>query len=450
MQFLRFPRLLTLTFTALVTLAVAIVPAFGASASTVDGIADSTWSTNGSVFASVQYGNYLIIGGDFTSLRSKPAGVPGGTTVKANNLAMIDTATGAAVKSFHPSVLEQNFTPGIKSLVRSLALVGNTLYVGGQFTSIDGAPHYNVGAVDIDPTLLTGTVDTTFNATVGVPGDPKEQSFIVYSLLPGPDGLYIGGAFSKVDGMGAQKIAKVNWDGSYVKTFKPGAVNAAVHTMVWSTDGQTIFVGGAFGTFGGQPHWSIVRISPLTGKLDAWQIPPGGVQIGTSPHYGMICWSLVATATRLFAGCGETPNYAAAYRLDNGNSGDRAWQFNTPGNVQAISLTTDGQSLIIGGHFGTYLTMQVCGNKYMKNLGILHTIYAIATPSVDCSFLPQFWGPDPFGGVWTIQATATQIWAGGMFTMDNCTMGPAHPHQGAAAGCPNGIGQRGIVRFSPP
>jgi hypothetical protein len=447
----RFPRLLTLAFTALVTVAVAIVPAFGASASTVDGIADSTWSTNGSVFATVPYGtHYLIIGGDFTSLRSKPAGVAGGTTLKVNNLAMIDTTTGAAVASFHPAVLEENFTPGPKSLVRALALRTDTLYVGGQFTSIGGSPHYNVGAVTVDPTLLTGTVDNTFNATVGIPGNANEQGYIVYSILPGTDGLYLGGAFSKVDGKGANKLAKVNFDGSFVNTFKPGVVNGAIHSLVWATDHQTIFVGGAFGVFGGQSHWSIVRISPTTGGLDAWQIPPGDVLIGTSPHFGMICWSLVATPTRLFAGCGQTPNYAAAFALDNGTTGNRTWLYGTPGNVQAISLTQDGGSLIIGGHFGTYLTMSVCVNKYAKNLAILHNIGGTSTPSIDCGFLPQFWGPDPFGGVWSIQTNATQIWAGGMFTMDNCTMGPAHPHQGSAIGCPNGIGQRGIVRFSSP
>ena len=148
-----------------------------------------------------------------------------------------------------------------------------------------------------------------------------------------------------------------------------------------------------------------------------------------APHYGMICWSLVVTPTRLFAGCGETPNYDAAFRLDNGDSGDRTWIFGTSGNDQAIALTSDGQSLIFGGHFGTYGTMSVCSGHYLKNLGILHNIYGFSTPSLDCGFLPQFWGPDPFGGVWSIVATPTQIWAAGMFTMTDCNPGPAMPGQ---------------------
>ena len=97
--------------------------------------------------------------------------------------------------------------------------------------------------------------------------------------------------------------------------------------------------------------------------------------------------------------------------------------------------------------------MQVCGNgsgKYLKNLGILHNLYGFSSPSLDCSFLPQFWGPDPFGGVWTIQVTSTQIWAGGMFTYANCAPGPAQPGQPVSVACPGGIGQRSIARFSPP
>jgi hypothetical protein len=428
-----------------------------AAASISDGKADATWMTNGSVFATARYGNDLFIGGKFTQVHSNPAG----TTIAVNNLAAIDMTTGAAIASFHPSVTENDFTPSAKSLVQTLALVGNTLYVGGQFTTVDGAPHYNIAAIDIDPSTLTGTVDPSFNATVGVPGASNAKTSFVYKILPGPTSLYIGGAFGKVNGVARSKAAELNSDGSLIKTFNTPKVNGAVRDMQWSSDNQTIFVAGAFSAFEctnpnpipypysgcGQ---SIVRVNAQTGARDAWSIPLGDVQVGGpgAAHFGMTCWSLVVTSARLFAGCGMTPNYVAAYHLDNGTTGSRAWSFATSGNDQAIALSADSQSLIFGGHFGTYLTMQVCGNKYLKNLGILHNIYGTTTPSLDCNFLPQFWGPDPFGGVWEIQVTSTQIWAGGMFTMVNCDMVPAEPGQPASVGCPHGVAQRGIARFS--
>jgi hypothetical protein len=438
-----------IALTAMVV-AFALTAASPASATIANGRADSTWMTNGNVFATAQYGNVLFIGGDFTSVRSSPPGTPS-TIIKLNNLAAINMTTGAAISSFHPSVTENDFTPTTKGLVRSLAIVGDKLYVGGQFTTVDGASHYNVAAIDIDPVALTGAVDPTFNATVGVPGAANANTFFVYKVLPGPTGLYVGGVFAKVNGVPEVKAAELNWDGSVNTAFTTKGINGAIRDMQMSLDGNTIFAAGKFSTFDGAAIQSVVRISATTGALDTWQIPAGEVQVGgpTAPHPGQICWSMVVTDTRLFVGCGNTPNFVDAFRLDNGDSGDRTWQFNTSGNDQALALTADGQSLLFGGHFGTYLTMNVCApGKYLKNLGTLHNLFGFTSPSLDCGFLPQFWGPDPFGGVWTIQVTATQIWAGGMFTMANCDMVPAEPGQPSSVGCPNGVGQRGIVRFS--
>jgi hypothetical protein len=271
----------------------------------------------------------------------------------------------------------------------------------------------------IDPSTMTGAFDPTFTTTVGVPGASNENKFFVYEALPGANGLYIGGAFSKVNGVGRPKTAELNWDGTLVKAFKTKGVNGAVRDMVFAADGQTIFVAGAFSNFNGVSRQSIVRIDPATGANDAWAIPPGGVVVGDSSHPGMTCWSLAATPSRLFAGCGRGPNYDAAFRLDNGTSGDRTWLFSTVGNVQSIALTPDGQSLIFGGHFGTYLLQRVCGSLYLKNLGILHDIYGFSTPTLDCNFLPQFWGPNPFGGVWEIQVTPAFFWVGGEFQTIN-------------------------------
>ena len=64
-----------------------------ASASTVDGHADTTWMTNGYVYATAQWGNVLFIGGHFTQVRSLPPGTPGGTYLKLSNLAAIDMTT---------------------------------------------------------------------------------------------------------------------------------------------------------------------------------------------------------------------------------------------------------------------------------------------------------------------------------------------------------------------
>ncbi len=442
---MRTPRRMARAFVvvAMIASGLAMLPATPAFA--LANNPDTTWMTNGSVWATAQYGNVLFIGGKFTQVRSVPVGTTGGTIIAANNLAAIDMTTGQGIASFHPNVAGSGLQT---AQVHALAVVGDTLYVGGQFSSIDGAAHYNLGALTIDPSTLTGSVDNTFNPVAGVPGAANENKIFVYEILPSSDGLYIGGSFTKMNGTGRSKAAKITYAGALVKTWKVLAVNGAIRDMVFSTDGQTIFIAGAFDHMNKVAHQSIARVLTTTGKDDPWTAV--GVIVGGSSHPGMTCWSLAATQSRLFAGCGRSPNYAASFRLDNGNTGNMAWSFGTVGNVQSIALTLDQQSLIIGGHFGTYLTQQVCGSKYLKNLGILHNLYATSGGvTLDCNFLPQFKGPNPFGGVWEIQVTPTAIWAGGEFHDVNCD--PSRSDTGGGPGlwtCTNGRGQESIARFT--
>ena len=436
-----------LVVVAMIASGLAILPATPAFAA-LSNNPDTTWMTNGSVWATAQYGNVLFIGGRFTQVRSLPMGTPGASVIAVHNLAAIDMTTGQGIPTFHPDV-EPGGTQVVE--IQALAMVGNKLYVGGQFSTVDGAPHFNIAAIDINPATVAGTVDPAFTSSVGVPGAANENKIFVYEILPASDGLFIGGALSKVNGIVRSKAAKIGFDGALIKPWKISTVNGAVRDMAFSTDGQTVFIAGAFNKLNGLTHQSIARVSATTGADDPWTV--SGVIVGDPSHPGMTCWSLAVTASRLFAGCGRGPNYAAAFRLDNGNSGNMTWNFSTVGNVQSVAITADQQSLVIGGHFGTFLTQPVsqCGpNKYLKNLGILNGLYATSGGvSLSCNFLPQFKGSNPFGGVWEIQITAAAIWVGGEFHEVNCD--PSRSDTGGSPGvwtCTNGRGQRSIARFT--
>ncbi len=75
-------------------------------------------------------------------------------------------------------------------------------------------------------------------------------------------------------------------------------------------------------------------------------------QIPGATSSGQICYELIATATRLYAACGKTPNFTGAFRVDNGDEGTRTWQYSTGGNVQTLALIPGTNDLVIGGHFG--------------------------------------------------------------------------------------------------
>lgn len=397
-------------------------------------------------YSSPTHGDILFVGGKFTRAREKPLGVAGGGVVQGlSGLAAIDMDTGAPIPAFKPIVTGADAQ---KNEVHALAVVGGTLYVGGQFGAIDGQSHYNIAAIDIEAAMDgdagTPAVIPSFDTVVGVPGASNENKFFVYEILPGSDGLYIGGSFSKVDAKGRSKAAKIGFDGSLKSTWKVTQVSGAIRDMEFSVDRATIFVAGAFKTFRGVPRVAIARVSATDGLLDAWQPASGAVITGSGGT--MTCWDVEATATRLFAGCGRGPNYAMALRLDNGNSGTRTFSYGTPGNVQAVRLAADGD-LFIGGHFGTnlgYPGNPICssrpdGARRLKAFGILHNVQGTTdSESVECSFLPQFWGPNGFGGVWEIQVSTTDVWVMGEFHEINCP--------GGLGKCNN---QWLLARFSP-
>ena len=398
-----------------------VVLAASPAAALEDTADPTTWNVAapGKVFATARYGDVLFIGGRFGRVQERPTG-SAGPGFAATNLAAIDMTTGRGIASFTPDVTgNANQT----AEVQSLAVVGNTLYVGGQFAAIDGQAHYNLAAVTIDPVALTGTVDPGFDPTAGVPGGGNERSMYVYEILPGPTGLYVGGTFTKVNGAARSKTALVRTNGSLDTTFKTTGVNGAVRDMEFAADAQTIFVGGAFNRFNGTARRSIARISPSTGALQPWAIPTSQIEEKQT------AWDLVVTGTRVYGGLGRGPNYAAAYRVGSPVlDGTRVWRFGASGNVQAIALL-GGTDLVIGGHFGTFLEQRVCGDQLLKNLGVLRGVAGESSPQLDCGFLPQFFGPNEFGGVWEIQLTPTDLWVGGEFTTID------------------GVGHRGIARF---
>jgi hypothetical protein len=151
----------------------------------------------------------------------------------------------------------------------------------------------------------------------------------------------------------------------------------------------------------------------------------------------------------LFAGCGLKPNFVGAFRLDNGNTGNRTWQYGTGGNVQTVNLLSNGNDLVIGGHFGINSSssynglMRVCGSQYLRAVGIIRNVTnptgtggvittgstSTVQPYLDCSFLPNIDGRTPagpnysginrYGGLWEIQVTDDYLWALGEFRYIN-------------------------------
>jgi hypothetical protein len=380
--------------------AVGILVATSASpAAALSSSIDPMWMTNGTLFVQTQVGNIMYLGGkNLTAVRSTPNGTPG-PKINVRNLGAINITTGQGVSSFHPMVTHATDL----AMVRAIAATpdGSKIYIAGHFDAVDGLPASNIARID----LSTGTIDTSFKAKVAAGGT-------VNALLVSGNGLriYLGGAFGTVDGVARKNLAALNAEGSIVDGWDR-VPNGKVRALTFASDAATVFVGGTFSTMDNQARTTVARLDASTGALDNWSIPSGTIQMPQT------AWSLVAAPTRLYGGFGHKPNFAQAFRLDNGTSGTSVWKFSTVGNVQKVALTPDGLSVIAGGHFGTgQLQQQVCTGQNLRGLMKLNA----ATGILDCTWIPQL---APFGnnynGAWDLDFTANHLWVAGGFSSVN-------------------------------
>jgi len=358
---------------------------------------DTTWMVNGKVYAMALSADRstLFIGGKFTRLLPPPGGTS--DVVAAHNLAAVDAATGVPVPSWSVSVT------GDTSFVRALAVQDGVLYVGGRFTAVNGHPRHNVASVDLS-TRAVGA----FAPHVGA--QPKNA---VYSLVASSDRLYVGGAFGRVDGLSRAKLAAFELpSGSLSSAWKPRVKSGAVRDLEFDASGTSVFAAGAFDSVAqsGQTirRESLARFDAATGRLRAWSVPNGVIG---APQTG---WDITVTASTIYGGFGRGPNFAAAFALDQGDTGTLRWRANYVGNVQTVLLSADGSRLFIGGHMGLgRLQQTVCGSIPLRGLLSLNPTDGARF----CDWVPQL---APYGhnynGPWTMLQRDQKLWVGGGWT----------------------------------
>ena len=379
-------RLVLVVLAAMGAVAATASPAFALSA-TAD---TSAWETNGKTLALALSGDTLYVGGKFTLLRSQG----GLTKIHVKGVGKVTASTGVGVKGFAPLVTLAGKTGTVNAL--AVSADGSTLFIGGKFDAVNGVPAANFAAVSTS----TGEVLPQFSHTF------TNQ---IHVIKVGPNMIYIGGAFKKVDGQTRNRLAALTLTGDL--TSWTASADDAVRSLALAPDGTTIFVGGSFTTINGVSRVSVARLDLDTGALSNWTIPAGTI---VAPQ---VAWTLLPIGDRLYGGFGRGPNYSAAFRLDNGDVGSQVWRFNTVGNDESMVMSNDGTRLFVGGHFGTaVLTQTVCGNQHLHGLMSLNPLNG----ALYCDWLPAI---TPQGGnytgAWAMVSTGTWLYASGLIDAIN-------------------------------
>ncbi len=225
--------------------------------------------------------------------------------------------------------VDTDFLPNPNNAIYTLKRVGNTLYAGGNFTSIGGSARNRIAAFDINTKALTAW-------------NPAPNNTNVFALAYDGSVLYVGGDFTSIGGQARNRIAALSTVTGLATAWNPNASTASTHVRTLTLDGTTLYVGGTFTTIGGQARNRAAAISTATGLATAWNpnvnqrvrtivVSPGGIYLGGD-------FTTIGGITRNRAGL-----------VDAANGALQAWNPNFDNSVYSMML--QGTTLYAGGGF---------------------------------------------------------------------------------------------------
>jgi uncharacterized delta-60 repeat protein len=293
-----------------------------------DGSLDTTFNPGSGFdnpvnFIKVQTDGKIIVGGQFTSFN----GTLRNRIVRLNTDGSLDTTF--------------NIGLGFDSWVQTIDIqTDGKIIVGGYFTSFNGIPTNRIVRLNAD-----GSFDTTFNSGAGFNGG-------INTIDIQTDGKIIAaGGFFSYNGAAIKSIARLNTDGSLDLTFNPGTgFDNAVEYISIQSDGK-IVVGGQFTIFNGTTANRIIRLN-TNGSADATFNPGLGFD-----H--LVNFLGIQTDGKIVAGGiftsfnGTTRNRIA--RLNTDGSLDTTFNPGTGFNsmVYAVNIQSDGK-IIAAGQFTNF------------------------------------------------------------------------------------------------
>lgn len=414
-------------------------------------------TTNGTVRTTIQDGNTIYLGGEFTQVgwaadhlaRFKPGSdkpdnqfpqLGGGTgydiELDGNGGYYITGETtyvnGVSVTSdvnhlMSDNTLDTAFQVITDGAVYTTSKLGSVLYLAGSFTTVNGEARSNVAAVDAVTGATLSWVADAPNAPVNLV-EATDSTIFILGDFNYVGGYFIPGRFAGLDastghitfntpvGDGVITTCLPDGDKLYVggnfnemgisvqgmAKLSTSSTTAApdfprtdgyVYTILKDGTGGW-FMGGSFNYAGGEAHQNLAHV-----------LADGTVDPNFNASTNTTVWCLATDGTNLFVGGdftvlnGSTRNYAGAVLRSNGSL--TTWDPNANGSVWSMAFS--GSNVYMGGGF----TMMKGTSRN----------YAAAVSSSGAGVL-QTWSPSTNNYVFTIipDGTGANFYLGGRFT----------------------------------
>ena len=306
---------------------------------------------NGELNTIVLSGDRFFLGGNFTTCNNVNVGYACAVDIDGNG----PLTSGLTLSGF-------------SSTVKTIAVSGDSLYVGGEFSSYRGTPATYLAC-------LTGSGDLASSSRfTGVPN--LGVSTIVPNITSNI--IFVGGAFKTYNGTARNGLAVINPNGTLVTTaiFNVGTgastddigANGVVAAIAFEPAG-TILIGGSFRNWRGTSNTkNIVRTSSTGAIQTTLRLNPGVYYeiVSGVKRYGSVSSIQVDSAGNIYIGGGfEYYNSSLTRNLvklsSNGTIG-LPYTIGLPGDfINNLTLNLSGTSLYVGGSFTS-----VGGSSYYR------------------------------------------------------------------------------------
>jgi uncharacterized delta-60 repeat protein len=215
-----------------------------------------------------------------------------------------------------------SLSTGVDDQINTIELTNDgKIYLGGAFLNFSGLSRNRIVRINSDYTLdNTFQIGTGFGAAVNTIVRQSDNK------------LFVGGAFTTYSGASANRMIKLNDDGSIDNTFNIGTgFNNSVNVIVTQNDGK-VLVGGSFTTFSGISANRIIRLNS-DGTVDS------------SFVYGT-AMSAVSSVNSITIQPDNKILVGGSFQIYNGTSVRRLIRLNTDGTLDNTFLSAAGATSV--------------------------------------------------------------------------------------------------------
>jgi hypothetical protein len=289
-----------------------------------------------------------------------------------SNLMAVSATTGALLP----------FVANTNGSVNAIASDGRALYIGGDFTMVNGVPRARLAKLN----LLTGAVDPKFAPSTGN---------IVRDMLYTRGKVYVVGDFTALTGVARAHAAALDpTTGAVDPQFKANP-DGKVMAIAANTAETKIYLGGLFQHAGGGARVNLAEVDPTTGNVQGPTFKQATDMI--------LDVSVKSDGTKVYGAGGGGLNSAVSW---DATTGKRNWATRANGDTQAVQYSNGFVYMGFHDGFG--------GCDLPTDPGCRLRLLALdpANGQPSPSFMPQSLS---YPGVFCLDADGKRLVAGGYF-----------------------------------